>query len=47
MSTSEEEDDLSECDFTGIMAEFKDDYNDPIKLDFIQKIPDYLRLFLV
>lgn len=48
MSTSEESDALSDNEnFEGIMAEFKDDYKDPVKLDFLQKIPDYLRLFLV
>ena len=47
MSTSEESDALSDNEnFDGIMAEFKDDYKDPVKLDFLQKIPDYLRLFL-
>ena len=47
ISTDQDEDDISNCDsFDGIMAEFKDDYKDPIKQDFFQRIPDYLRLFL-
>ena len=48
MSTSNESDELSDFEnFEGIMAEFKEDYNDPVKLEFIQRVPDYLRLFLI
>ena len=48
MSTSNGSDDLSDSEnFEGIMAEFKEDYHDPVKLEFIQRVPDYLRLFLI
>ena len=47
MSSSEEEDDDNSGVLTGIMAEFREDYNDPVKLEFFKRIPDYLRIFLI
>ena len=47
MSSSEEEDDNNSSICVGILAEFRDDYNDPVKLEFFKRIPDYLRIFLI
>ena len=48
MSTSNGSDDISDSEnLEDINAEFKEDYNDPVKLEFLQRVPDYLRLFLI